>query len=212
VRNLADQNAAVQAAYYGFLDRFRHLPGDMDGTIACTLIGNNLTGCGGAAAGGPGGNDDGIIGSAGRELNEAAAVWAHLSAAGFIAGGYAGTTATTATYRTAEPAVAPPNAFNGRLVLAHTAAYQATAATQRLNLTLGHNIPASIARELDTKLDDGIPLTGILHAAAGPGGGGALADLVEVGGAACLGAGTATGTSVWDAANDFSDCNAVILY
>ena len=29
VRNLADQAAAVQAAYYGFVDRYRAIPGDM---------------------------------------------------------------------------------------------------------------------------------------------------------------------------------------
>ena len=26
VRNMADQNSGVQAAYYGFIDRFRNLP------------------------------------------------------------------------------------------------------------------------------------------------------------------------------------------
>ena len=34
VRNMADQNSGVQAAYYGFIDRFRNLPGDMTPTAA----------------------------------------------------------------------------------------------------------------------------------------------------------------------------------
>ncbi len=29
VRNLADQNSGIQAAYYGFIDRYRQVPGDM---------------------------------------------------------------------------------------------------------------------------------------------------------------------------------------
>ena len=28
VRNLADQNSGVQAAYFGFIDRYRQVPGD----------------------------------------------------------------------------------------------------------------------------------------------------------------------------------------
>ncbi len=35
VRNLADQSSGVQAAYYGFIDRFRNLPGDMIPANAC---------------------------------------------------------------------------------------------------------------------------------------------------------------------------------
>jgi prepilin-type N-terminal cleavage/methylation domain-containing protein len=39
VRNLADQNSGVQAAYYGFIDRFRNLPGDMRCTAAIAAVG-----------------------------------------------------------------------------------------------------------------------------------------------------------------------------
>ena len=28
VRNLADQNSGIQAAYFGFIDRYRQVPGD----------------------------------------------------------------------------------------------------------------------------------------------------------------------------------------
>jgi prepilin-type N-terminal cleavage/methylation domain-containing protein len=217
VRNLADQNSAVQAAYYGFIDRYRQVPGDLQGAAACNLIGPNLTGCGGAggAAGtGPGGNGDGKIGGGINDLPEATALWAHLAAAGFISGGYPGVTPDVANYKTAQPAVAPPNAFNGRLVLAQTAAYQqaANAPTVRLNLALGHYIPASIARELDTKLDDGQPQTGIVRAAATPGSGGALGDLVEVGAATCTAAGAAGAGAAWNIVADDPDCNAVFLY
>jgi prepilin-type N-terminal cleavage/methylation domain-containing protein len=38
VRNLADQNSGVQAAYYGFVDRFRNLPGDIRVTQPMRLL------------------------------------------------------------------------------------------------------------------------------------------------------------------------------
>ena len=44
VRNMADQNSGVQAAYYGFIDRFRNLPGDMTPTAACSAIGFSESG------------------------------------------------------------------------------------------------------------------------------------------------------------------------
>ena len=38
VRNMADQNSGIQAAYYGFIDRFRQVPGDMPAALACRAI------------------------------------------------------------------------------------------------------------------------------------------------------------------------------
>ena len=40
VRNLADMNAGVQAAYYGFIDRYRQVPGDMTAAAAASAIGD----------------------------------------------------------------------------------------------------------------------------------------------------------------------------
>ncbi|MDQ3777085.1 MAG: hypothetical protein M3461_23400 [Pseudomonadota bacterium] len=81
VRNLADQASAVQAAYYGFVDRYRAIPGDMSAANACAAIGTAvLAGCDTD----PGGNANGSIDSG--DFGEAAAVWAHLSAAGFLQG------------------------------------------------------------------------------------------------------------------------------
>ena len=39
VRNLADQNSGIQAAYYGFIDRYRQVPGDFPSANATTAIG-----------------------------------------------------------------------------------------------------------------------------------------------------------------------------
>ena len=37
VRNMADMNAGIQAAYYGFIDRFRRVPGDWSAEPASAL-------------------------------------------------------------------------------------------------------------------------------------------------------------------------------
>src|SRR3972149_7603062 len=43
VRNMADQNSGIQAAYFGFLDRYRQVPGDMLATMAATAISSSVT-------------------------------------------------------------------------------------------------------------------------------------------------------------------------
>jgi len=192
VRNMADQNSSVQAAYYGFLDRYRAIPGDLPAAQVCTFLG---VGC---PATGPGGNGDSLILDAGGTA-EAAAVWLHLARAGFLNGSYAGTGALAA------PTVAPGNVYGQALVLSHSASYQGAGAANRLNLALGRQAPVKVYQELDTKLDDGLPLTGVLRAALGPGGGAIYTPVAE-GLAACVAAGA------WDIAADAQDCNGVFLY
>ena len=43
VRNLADTNSGIQAAYYGFIDRYRQVPGDMDQNLAQNAIGTPVS-------------------------------------------------------------------------------------------------------------------------------------------------------------------------
>ena len=38
VRNLADTTTGIQAAYYGFIDRYRRIPGDWNSTGATLAI------------------------------------------------------------------------------------------------------------------------------------------------------------------------------
>jgi len=82
VRNLISQQDGVKAAYFGFLDRFRALPGDYSqaaGNINC----GTGTPC-------TNGNNNGRIESVvlGGAVDEQIAVWEHLSKAGFINGSY----------------------------------------------------------------------------------------------------------------------------
>ena len=154
VRNLADQNSGIQAAYYGFIDRYRQVPGDWGNATAETAIGVTIY---------EGGNDNGRID---ETLAESAAVWEQLAKSGFLGGGFTpadDTYATGETGATGYAAFAPVNAFNGSLTLTRNADYLATAASTRLNLHVGNNIPVAIARELDVKVDDSKPLTGVLR-------------------------------------------------
>ncbi|WP_070989632.1 prepilin-type N-terminal cleavage/methylation domain-containing protein [Halofilum ochraceum] len=152
VRNLADQQAGIQAAYFGFIDRYRAVPGDMPQADADNAIQANVT-----TGGDPSGDGaNGVIDANWTEVN---AVWEHLSKAGFIKGSYEGSSSQS----TAD--TSPINVFNGVLVLARDDGYEDTDTDPppRLLLHMGRFVPADIARELDVKLDDGEPDTGSLR-------------------------------------------------
>ena len=208
VRSMADQNSSVQAAYYGFIDRYRAIPGDMTAARACEAIGANQFGASSCPGSTPGGS--GTTGGNGRldlgDYAEASAVWAHLSAANFIVGSYPGG-ATSSTYD--DEGMAPKNPFEGRVILWRTASYQSSTGTsgERLGFVIGRSTPASVMLELDEKVDDGRPQTGVLRIAD-------TGSAVDNGVAACLTSGTTTGTSsnIWDVSSDSQDCNAVYLY
>lgn len=199
VRNLADTTSGVQAAYFGFVDRYRRVPGDWQQTAAAQAIGGTIN---------SGGNDNGrldlIVGS---EYQEPNALWEHLSKAGFVSGSYTGTTAEPTT----ENGAGPFNPFNSAILVARTNNYiDVAAATARLHLVVGRGTPVDIARELDTKLDDSSPETGNVRSAgaATPFGG---ASNWETGDIANCVTGVA-GSRIWDVNLDSQDCNAVYLF
>lgn len=213
VRNLADQNSGVQAAYYGFIDRFRNLPGDMMPDVACRTVGNTTSPDCTAGNETVGGNANGRI----ENLVEAAAVWSHLSVAGFLTGTYAGTaSADAATYRNGvATGDIPPNAFQGAIMLAHLSDYlngNAAGTIVRLAYSFGGNIPVTLLRDLDQKLDNGIAGSGVLRSAAevtdssGP-----LGDVVTYDGTGenCV---NADNPATWFVDSSNQTCNAVFLY
>ena len=203
VRNLADSTSGIQAAYFGFIDRYRRVPGDWAQASAAAAIGGAIL---------TGGNDNGRLDhSGGIEWREPNALWEHLSRAGFINGSYNGGGG-------AEPSTsngaAPFNPFNSAIVMARTNDYLDTtsgALPVRLHLIVGRGTPVDIARELDTKLDDSNPETGNLRSAASaagtlPAGNSAWgAD----GGGCVIGA---VGARTWDVNLDSQDCNTVYLF
>ena len=219
VRNLADQNSSVQAAYYGFIDRFRNLPGDMTCVAAVANVGSNVSpdNCTTVIGGDANGRID-----VGAEIG---AVWAHLSAADFLNGFYDGLDAaeaalTIATYNTGVPAGGiPPNAFQGPIMVAHSEDYvtdNARDTVERLIYSFGGNIPVPILRDLDQKLDDGVAGRGVVRSAAGttdgtPGTYGGITDY-DATGEDCLTAGVGRAPSTWNVDSSNQTCNALYLY
>lgn len=214
VRNMADQNSGVQAAYFGFIDRFRQIPGDMLPDDACTAIGTAVdTNCGGTPT--IGGDRNGRI----DQWEEAGAVWAHLSAAGFLNGTFTGNTTDSATYIGGVlSGDVPGNAFQQPIFLAYTDDYEdAGTATVRLGFAFGDGVQPSLFRELDVKLDDGQAGTGVMRSTT------ASANTNETGddmaaaltwdttvGPACY---NDTGTdAAYNVDSDNESCNAVYLY
>lgn len=199
VRNLADSTSGIQAAYFGFMDRYRKVPGDWKKSSADDAIGGTIN---------SGGNDNGRLDNSG-DWTEPNALWEHLSKAGFISGSYAGPT----TEPTTNNSAAPLNPFNSAMVVARSDHYHIASGTasKRLLLIIGRGTPVDIARELDTKLDDSNPETGNLRSAAdasGPLTGSSDWDSGESG--TCV---NSTGTdAIWDVEKDSQDCNPIFLF
>ena len=213
VRNIADTNSGIQAAYFGFIDRYRAVPGDMKQAQAKIAIGSDTMNSGGDGNGRLDGTDP---------WQEASALWEHLWKAGFIQGSYDGNASDEDTYR----GVSPSNPFNGNMVLFITPDYMdyktnapAVSTSSRLNLVLGRQIPVNIARELDVKVDDAKPFSGVLRltSPAGTKFGdisiqrGGIADDGS-GGTACHGTESAANANEYNIYAGAQDCNLSYLY
>ncbi|MFK8067333.1 MAG: prepilin-type N-terminal cleavage/methylation domain-containing protein [Gammaproteobacteria bacterium] len=204
VRNMADQNSGIQAAYYGFVDRYRSVPGDMLPLDACNAIGANQLEVASCASYAIGGNGNGRLEEG--DFPEAAAVWRHLTAANFLTNSYTGVAANNGVYTVNT--VAPANAFGGRVLLGTTDTYLTTAsstASTRLGFIVGRETPVTILAELDTKVDNGKPQSGVLRATVQT-----SSDYGAVGERA-TGCVEAT-NNLWDVTNEIQDCNAIYLY
>jgi len=188
VRNLADQQSGIQAAYFGFQDRFRAVPGDMPQAEADNAL---------QPAVNTGGDGNGKIDGGWTEVN---AVWEHLSKAGFIKGSYDGSSSASTA------ADAPTNVFNGIALLPRDDSYLGTN-PERLSLHLGRNVPVDVARELDVKLDDGNPTTGILRNASS-----SSSDYAPLGHAPGDCTTTAGSETIWNIDGNVQDCNPTYLF
>ena len=157
VRNLISQQDGVKAAYFGFLDRFRALPGDYSQAVA------NIAGVTPASDG----NNNGRIEALGAGIltDEHIAAWDHLSKAGFINGSYnyAVVPETTAS--------APTNPYARYLRIIYDNVYGAGGGANRHNLKTGNQIPSDLMAEIDRKIDDGNPLGGTFQFSTYNGGG-----------------------------------------
>ena len=194
VRNIADQNSGVQAAYYGFIDRYRQVPGDWSAINAAKAIP-------GVAHGG---DSSGRLDGSG--FGEALALWEQLSKSGFIQGHYTGDNKTP---NQDDVNLAPRNAFNGFLMLFSSSDYFDTSSdpSEKLNLVLGAGIPVNVIAELDRKIDDGLPQSGVVRQAVTEGG---HFDKISQSKATCVDTGPTP--DIWDIAKNEQNCNGVYLY
>jgi prepilin-type N-terminal cleavage/methylation domain-containing protein len=163
VRNLISQQDGVKAAYFGFLDRFRALPGDYS---------NATTTIAGVAPGSNGDNNGQIQAIASvppAAIDEHIAAWDHLSHAGFINGSYVYAVVPETT------ASAPSNPYARflRIIYDNTYGPAAPAPANRHNLKTGNQIPSDLLAEIDRKIDDGNPIGGTFQFSAYNGGGAA---------------------------------------
>jgi prepilin-type N-terminal cleavage/methylation domain-containing protein len=189
VRNLISQQDGVKAAYFGFLDRFRALPGDYG--LASTNIAN--------VAAGANGNGNGQIQSVlgGGTIDEHIAVWDHLSKAGFINGSY------TYAALPETPASVPSNPYVRYIEVINDNVYGAGGGAVRHNIKTGNQIPSDILAEIDRKIDDGNPVGGVFQFSTYNGGAGGTAP---TGGAA----GTCYNGTSWTAPT-VTNCGAASL-
>jgi type II secretory pathway pseudopilin PulG len=193
VRSLASDMDGVKAAYLGFRDRYRALPGDY-GQASTNIAGVPAT---------ANGNYNGLItasGVAGATIDEHIAVWEHLSKAGFINANYAYAPSPETTTS------APTNPYSRYLQLVYDNAYGAGTSGMTHNVKTGNQIPSTMLAEVDRKIDDGLATSGAFRFSAYDGGG--------TGGAAPAGAGAcyaASGNALWSSTSPVDNCGAASL-
>ncbi|MDP1635721.1 MAG: prepilin-type cleavage/methylation domain-containing protein, partial [Gallionellaceae bacterium] len=149
IKRVINDLNGLSAAYYSYQDRYRYAPGD-DPNAA----GRWPTQIGGTAAA-ANGDGDGLIGGNANNAFVASATesgytWQHLRLAGFVTG----EVRTAALSYTSNS-----NAFDGRLGIGYNAyALSANAVCA--------SVPVKAAEQVDTQLDDRVPNTGLVRAAA----------------------------------------------
>ena len=152
-KSYAQDFRTIQAALYGFQDRFKGIPGDLAGANT------KITGATLATTGGTVGNGQ-IEGawSSTTATDESCLAFQHMRLAGFLAG-------STTVDCTAGSAYLQTNADGGRVGISST--MQMTAPT---TMSGSYNICSTgvlgkIAKQLDTQLDDGNTETGSFRVA-----------------------------------------------
>jgi prepilin-type N-terminal cleavage/methylation domain-containing protein len=151
VKNSIQDFSGVSAAYYGYQDRYRAIPGDDIGADRWTSPSTAVKGNGDRVL-------TGVYGGTGYNgaapANETALWWDHLRRSGFVTGG-----SGTAN---------PQNAFNGILGVQQSDGASPPSAAGVLggftNLFLcSTNLPDKVAIALDVQMDDGNPGSGAVR-------------------------------------------------
>ena len=149
VKNATNDFNSIKAAAFGYLDRYKSLPGD-DGPVGTLQArGSNW------AAITVGGNRDGVIGAGANPFaaptGEHLGFWQQLRAAGFLTGNPADTGA----------AALAKNAFGGVTGVAQLTTQLANVNSRVVCMS---QVPGKAATALDNQLDDGRPGSGSVRA------------------------------------------------
>jgi prepilin-type N-terminal cleavage/methylation domain-containing protein len=192
VRNMISQQDGIKAAYFGFLDRYRALPGDYS-----AAVGNIKD----VTKAGDGNGQIELANAAG--VAEYTLVWNHLSKAGFINGSYEYDDGTV------KDATTPKNPYAGYLQLIYDNNYgekpNDAATPKRHNLKTGNQVPVNILAEVDRKIDDGNPYTGAFQFSTYAGPGGAKPDPAK-----CVTGSGATAT--WNVTGEENNCGGASIF
>jgi prepilin-type N-terminal cleavage/methylation domain-containing protein len=197
VRNLIAQQDGIKAAFFGFQDRFRALPGDYT-QATVNIVGGTSN---------RNGNGNGRIEAAAAACTlpcvsqENLLVWEHLSRSGFITGTYSW--AATASDNTS-----PKNPYGIYYDLAFDAVYGESTATNpaRHTIKTGGQIPVEIIVEVDRKVDDGLPYTGGFQFSAYAGNAAVAPDPQT-----CVTPATPITASTWAATSGQTNCGGASL-
>jgi len=155
VRALNNTVDGITAAWFSFQDRYRAFPGDYLAAKATV----NLPG---VTVGGDGNGRVGITGASTDSPAERGQVWTHLEAAGYITGGYTGATIASGGEYTCAATICPDNGFGTGMSIFHGAEVQSSTVAAH-ELITGQGIPVEVIAELDRKIDDDAPNTGVMQ-------------------------------------------------
>ena len=153
VKRAAGQLDEIRAAYLGFQDRYKALPGDYRDAA------KNID-CGSSAC--LNGNGDGRIRSNetpvnGSQVHEDLLVWTHLTYSGFLKGKYSMADGELQ----ANDANSPKNPYQIYLQIVFDGRYGLNDnSVPRHNLKIGCQMPVALMIELDRKVDDNKPYKG----------------------------------------------------
>jgi prepilin-type N-terminal cleavage/methylation domain-containing protein len=149
VRNLISQQDGIKAAFFGFQDRYRALPGDY---ASATVNIVNASGDG---------NGNGRIEDAGSGSvpHEEILAWNHLTAAGFMNGSYAMSASSVSTPAADNTPVNPYSVYV-QIIYDNKYGVAGSVNPNKHNLKTGGQVPVEIIAEVDRKIDDGKPSSG----------------------------------------------------
>ena len=179
IKNVVADFSGISAAYYGYQDRYRAIPGDDPGAATRWT---------GAGSGDGNGQVAGLYNSQ-TPANESRLWWDHLRRAGFVAGSGTNQPFNAVTgllgVQTGDAGATVGPALGGFVSL----------------IVCSANLPDKIAIAVDTQMDDGVPNTGTVRGALHTGG-----PNPDIGGAAGL---AAAATYVETGANVYTVCRSV---